>query len=260
MAARCQAPPVPASESVKTFTIPSFRCHTRSRQCAPVDSEPHRDSPREPMREQSLARKYITNGVIMNTFLKVGAAGVLALSYASAHAGIIGAKSSSTPGDLLLFAEVVSSTNTPVAYYVGDTTVSVGGLNPASGLSTGALISTSTDTKLSALLAANVAGTTLEWAVIGGGYDSSFNVSALTTLTNAAAVTAMTARTQTNTSIMVNTLSNNVAYLNSLINNGTTRGGSYEGATTTKWDTTLGIASNGTNIADWFNNGASNAV
>ena len=74
-------------------------------------------------------------GYSMNTFIKVGAAGVLALSYASAHAGIIASKSSSTPGDLLLFADVISSTGSVVGYYVGDTSVGVGGASPASGIS-----------------------------------------------------------------------------------------------------------------------------
>lgn len=198
----------------------------------------------------------------MNTFIKVGAAGVLALSYASAHAGIIGSKSSSTPGDLLLFADVVSSTGTVLGYYVGDTSVSVGGATPTSNLSSGSLISSSTDTKLSALLALDTGTNTLEWGVLGGGGDSSLTQSILTTVSNSAALTALQARNNTNVGIMVTSLSNLIGNtLNSEVNgaNGL-NGKSYEGTTTTKWDPTLPVSQNGTNAEVWFNNGAPTAV
>jgi hypothetical protein len=188
----------------------------------------------------------------MNTIYKVGAASLLALGYASAHAGITASKSSSTPGDLLLFAEVVQGT-TVEGYYVGDTKVAVGGLNPASNLTNGSLIQTSGDVNLNTLL--SLTGT-LEWAVEGGGFDSSFNASVLTTVTPGD-LSQLESRNNTSVgSFMINggisPLIGNT--LNGLVG----AGSSYEGTTSTKWDTT-GATPAGSNAEYWFNNGTQTA-
>jgi len=100
----------------------------------------------------------------MNTILKVSVAGALALGGAAAHASI--ALPTSGSSDLILFAEVVNSSNTAVASYAGDT-----GLSISSALSlTGTHSYLTGDSILSALFAADGAGDTLVWALEGGAF------------------------------------------------------------------------------------------
>jgi hypothetical protein len=189
----------------------------------------------------------------MKAILKIGAAGVLALSYASAHAGITGSKSSTTPGDLLLYAEVLNSSGSVLGFYVGDTEIQVGGLSTGLPAVQKNLIQVAGDTNLSNLL--NLAGT-VEWAVQGGGYDSSFNASILTTVTPGN-LPQLQSRSNASVGFMINGISGNINnVLNGLVGSGT----SYEGTTTTHWDasasTTLLPSAN---MEFWVNNGTQTA-
>jgi hypothetical protein len=192
----------------------------------------------------------------MNSILKVGAAGALALTCASVHATITASRSSSTPGDLLLFAEIVND-GIGVAYYVGDTHVAVGGLTPTSALQTGNLITAGGDENLAALLAmAGTGGNTLEWAVQGGGYDSSFNGSVLTTVSNSNDLLQLKSRVNASVGFMINGGINGL--INTTLNPLVGSGSSYEGTTTTRWDVTGGTPP-GMNGEYWFNNGTQTA-
>jgi hypothetical protein len=99
----------------------------------------------------------------MNTIAKLGVAGALSLSYVSAHAAFV-SPTSTSPGDVLLFAEVLNSSGAVIGSYAGDTGVLV-----SNGI-TSASISASGDANLQSLLTLGAgAGNTIEWAVMGGG-------------------------------------------------------------------------------------------
>lgn len=98
----------------------------------------------------------------MNTISKLSAAGALALGFGVAHASILDTNSG---GDILLFAEVLNSSNAVIGSYAGDSGIQVG-----SALSAGSVgnLTTTKDTNLKSLLALATGTNTLEWAVIGG--------------------------------------------------------------------------------------------
>jgi hypothetical protein len=98
----------------------------------------------------------------MKNLIKLGVAGVLALSGTmAAHAAVV-VPTSSNPGNVLLFADVFNSSGTLVDAYAGDTGIAVtsigGGTKP----------STFTDSNLNTLLGA-ASGNTVIWAIEGGG-------------------------------------------------------------------------------------------
>ena len=98
----------------------------------------------------------------MNSLIKIGVAGALALGGSvAAHASIVVPTSSGSTGDLVLFADVFNGT-TLVTSYVGDTNISVDSVG--SGTNPG----TFTDSNLNTLLASATAGTTVQWALEGG--------------------------------------------------------------------------------------------
>ena len=101
----------------------------------------------------------------MNTILKVSAAGALALGAVAAHAAIPAPNTGAS--DAILFAEVLNASGSAVASYAGDTGVSVSTL--VTGLSGSQTVLTG-DTNLTKLFAADVAGDTIQWAVMGGQY------------------------------------------------------------------------------------------
>jgi hypothetical protein len=101
----------------------------------------------------------------MNTILKVSAAGALALGAVAAHASI--AVPSTGSSDAILFAEVLNAAGSAVASYAGDTGVSVSAL--VAGLS-GTQTVLGSDANLAKLFAADAAGDTIQWAVLGGQY------------------------------------------------------------------------------------------
>jgi hypothetical protein len=99
----------------------------------------------------------------MNNLTKLGIAGSLALGSVGAHASITVPTSSGNPGDVVLFADIFNGT-TLVAAYAGDTGVAVtsvgGGTRPTG---------TFDDANLSTFLSEATTGTTVLWAVEGGG-------------------------------------------------------------------------------------------
>ncbi len=125
----------------------------------------------------------------MNTILKVGAAGALALGAVAAHASI--ASPSSGSSDAILFAEVVNSAGTAaVASYAGDTGVSINSV--IAGLSTTGTTYLGSDANLAKLFAANAAGDTIQWAVLGGQYSGNATSSNFKTPGNAQFLTTTT--------------------------------------------------------------------
>jgi hypothetical protein len=99
----------------------------------------------------------------MNTIAKLGVAGALSLSYVSAHAAFV-SPTSTSPGDVLLFAEVLNSSGSVIGSYAADTTVAV------SSSITSIAISAATDANLQSLLTLGAgAGNSIKWAVMGGG-------------------------------------------------------------------------------------------
>jgi hypothetical protein len=105
----------------------------------------------------------------MKKLIPISAAGALALGAVAAHASI--AAPSSGSSDAILFAEVVNNTTgNAVASYAGDTGISISTI--LGGLS-GSTTVLGSDANLAALFAADVAGDSIEFAVLGGQYTGS---------------------------------------------------------------------------------------
>jgi hypothetical protein len=128
----------------------------------------------------------------MNTLVKVGVASALALGYVSAHAGAV-VPSSSSPGNIFLFADVISGGNV-IDSFAADTTVSVNSATGVSGHLANNQVLFAADSNLTSLLnvLATTPGATLEWAVMGGGgaSDASGNLQFVTTANTTATTTA----------------------------------------------------------------------
>ena len=104
----------------------------------------------------------------MNTVIKAGAIGALALAGAAAHASI--AQPSSGSSDAILFAEVLNAAGTAaVASYAGDTGVSINSL--LSGVS-GSTTYLGSDANLAKLFSADASGDSIQFAVLGGQYST----------------------------------------------------------------------------------------
>lgn len=105
----------------------------------------------------------------MNTSIKAGVAVAMALGGVAAHASIASTQSGSS--DAILFAEVVNAAGTAaVASYAGDTGVSVNSI--LAGLSSSGTTVLGSDANLSKLFAADAAGDSVVFAVLGGQYPS----------------------------------------------------------------------------------------
>lgn len=103
----------------------------------------------------------------MNSTIKLAIASALSLGAVAAHATI--ADNSTGASTMILFGEVLTSSNAVVASYAGDTGVSVS----SAYAGTSAFIAA--DANLSALFAADVGTDTLVWAVEGGQYSGQNN-------------------------------------------------------------------------------------
>lgn len=102
----------------------------------------------------------------MNSLIKIGVAGALALGASvAAHASIVVPSSSST-GDLILWADVFNGT-TLVDAFAGDTGISVSGVTSTSAPAK------FTNANLNTLLADATTGTTVVWGLQGGNGTSS---------------------------------------------------------------------------------------
>jgi len=101
----------------------------------------------------------------MNIALKAGAASALTLAGMAAHASIASLTSGSS--DAILFAEVINAAGTAaVASYAGDTGISLSKLE--SGTYTGTVLAT--DPNFQAFYAADTAGDTVDFGILGGAY------------------------------------------------------------------------------------------
>jgi hypothetical protein len=100
----------------------------------------------------------------MNNFVKLGFLGSLALGGVAAHASITVPQSTGSPGDVLLYADIVAG-GSSVEGYIGDTGVSV------DGVVHGTQLGNFTDGNLASFLnlAASPSGSTVLWSVVGGG-------------------------------------------------------------------------------------------
>jgi hypothetical protein len=164
----------------------------------------------------------------MKTLVKVGVASALALGYVTAHAGAV-IPSSSNPGDVFLFADVVSG-GTVIGAFAADTTVTVNG---ALG---------------------QQAGNTIQWAVMGGGGQPSGALQFVTTDTNSNLGT-LTGRSGTNLGHWVSGIINtaNLVATNTG-SNADVFATSASGAA--GWDPTILVA----NASNWYSNGPTNLV
>jgi hypothetical protein len=195
----------------------------------------------------------------MNTTIKLGVAGALALGAIAAHASI--AEPSSGASDAILFAEVLNSNLTGVvASYAGDTGVSINTL--VAGLSGSSTTVLQGDANLAKLFNADASGDVIEWAVEGGQYLGGNSTTNFKTAGAAQFITTVfgnntaTALAGENTSNLTHwaTLSQDVSAINA--NSGGAN--SVEGPSTAGagvWDYTNGS----TTAAKWYANGPESA-
>jgi hypothetical protein len=108
----------------------------------------------------------------MNPILKASIAAAITLGAVSAHAAGFAVPSSSSPGDLVLFAEVLNSSGAVVGSYAGDTGVSVLGTQAAIAGKQTASMNDGTG-NLASLLALDTGTNSLVWSIQGGGQVSS---------------------------------------------------------------------------------------
>jgi hypothetical protein len=133
----------------------------------------------------------------MNTLVKLGVASALALGYVSAHAGAV-IPTSSNPGDVYLFADVINSSGSVISAFGADTTVTVNGATGVSGSLTNGQTLYGATTNLASLIAlGSQAGNTIQWTVMGGGSQPSGALQFVTTDTNPTLAT-MTGRSGVN--------------------------------------------------------------
>jgi len=192
----------------------------------------------------------------MNTLGKIGIASALSLSYVSAHAAFA-VPTSTTPGDVILFAEVLNSSGTLIGSYAGDTKVAV-----SNTLAAGTLISASSDANLASLISlGTAAGNSIVWGVEGGGgtgtsggqYGSTGASKFVTTLSVPGSLSSRQGGNLSNqfaapfntAVIQLNTNSNNA---DSVFSTAAATGG--------LWDSTTVAA----NVQNWFQGGANTAI
>lgn len=201
----------------------------------------------------------------MNTIAKLSVASALTLSYVSAHAAFVG-PTSTAPGDVFLFAEVLNSAGTLVGSYAGDTQVTV------SKNITSASISASSDSNLQSLLTLGAAsGNTIEWAVQGGGSVNPNGTTQYGATGNAAFVTTLQSPTGLEFAVGGNlphwanlggipgTNGTIPTIVTNLTNAGTPDANSIFGTVASSagvWDTTILTS----NVQNWYSNGANTAV
>jgi hypothetical protein len=133
----------------------------------------------------------------MNPILKASIAAAITLGAVSAHAAAgFAVPSSSSPGDLVLFAEVLNSSGAVVGSYAGDTGVSVLGTQAA--IAANQTASMSDGGNLGKLLALDTGTNSLVWSIQGGGQVSTADAE----LADAGAGQFVTTATNNNTGQM----------------------------------------------------------
>ena len=216
----------------------------------------------------------------MNKILKLSVASALALGYVTAHAQI--AQPSSGSSDLVLFAEIISSTGTVVGSYARDTGISInsvlptsslaasGSTTPTGGFTTISLgsINIAADSNMTKFLALDTSGSgdSVEWAIEAGQYTGTANGTSFGPVGNAKFVTTLPSTTPVanltgkNISNLTHwaTIDSTISSVNANI---TATGGtsSVEGtatATAGVWDATT----SGATVMNWFSNGPQTAT
>jgi hypothetical protein len=192
----------------------------------------------------------------MNTLVKVGVASALALGYVSAHAGAV-IPSSSSPGDVFLFADVVNSSGSVISAFAADTTITVNNTTGVTGtLTNGQTLYAATANLTSLIALSQQTGNKLQWAVIGGGgaTDASGALQFVTTDTQSSLAT-LTGRSGVNVGNWLTGLVITAGSVNTLTGANpdvlATSAGGAGG-----WDPTL-ITNNASN---WYSNGPANEV
>jgi len=191
----------------------------------------------------------------MNSLVKIGVASALAMGYVSAHAGAV-VPSSSNPGDIFLFADVISSGGSVIGAFAADTTVTVNGATGVSGsLTNGQSLYGSTANLASLIALGSQAGNTIQWAVMGGGGQPSGSLQFVTT-DNQTSLGQLTGRSGVNAGHWLTGMTNTAQLLaaNSGLN-ADIFASSANGAA--GWDPTIFGPSNASN---WYQNGPLNEV
>lgn len=152
----------------------------------------------------------------MNTLIKLGVAGGLALGSLAAQASIV-VPSSSVPGDLVLFADIFNG-STLVATYAGDTGVSVTSVIGGT-LASGTKF---TDTNLNSFLAQATTGTTVDWMVGGAGGLNAYSPIYGVTSTGGTFDKTITGQSGSTLSTWSGTLTGSVLGINALLGTGST--------------------------------------
>ena len=120
----------------------------------------------------------------MNTLAKIGVASALAMGYVSAHAGAV-VPTSSNPGNVFLFADVINSSGSIISAFGADTTISVNNATGVTGNLTNGQTLYGATTNLTSLIAlGSQTGNTVSWTVMGGGSEASGALQFVTTDTN----------------------------------------------------------------------------
>jgi hypothetical protein len=193
----------------------------------------------------------------MNTIAKIGAAGVLALGAVAAHASI--SQPSTGASDLILFAEVVSSSNTVVASYAADTGISIA---TATGGSLTSQTILGSDANLAALFAADGTGDSIVWGLEGGTFIGSAGTgtAAFGTAGDTSFVTtAGNPSNLTNKSVTNLTHWANIGNTISSLNTNFAGGNSVEATSVAAggiWD----ITGTAANVYNWFGNGPGSQI
>ena len=174
----------------------------------------------------------------MKKLIPVTAAGALAFGAVAAHASIAAPNSGSS--DAILFAEVLNAAGTvAVASYAGDTGISINAI--VAGL-TGSTTVLGSDANLAKLFAADGAGDTIEFAVLGGQYTGSASLPNFETAGVAKFLTTTTGNSTTSISAATTASLTKMAGLNTdvgTINSNSGGANSVEGtnpATSGVWD------------------------
>jgi hypothetical protein len=198
----------------------------------------------------------------MNTLAKIGVASALAMGYVTAHAGAV-IPSSSNPGDVFLFADVISG-GSVIGAFAADTTVTVNGATGVTGnLTNGQTLYGSTTNLASLIALGSQAGNTIQWAVMGGGGQQTTNTLQFVTTDTNSTLGTLTGRKGGNLGSWVTGMTNTATLLNTNTG-GPVAGGpggsadifatSASGAA--NWDPTILTA----NASNWYSNGPTNLV
>jgi hypothetical protein len=191
----------------------------------------------------------------MNTLAKIGVASALAMGYVSAHAGAV-VPTSSNPGNVFLFADVINSSGSIISAFGADTTISVNNATGVTGSLTNGQTLYGATTNLTSLLSLGAqTGNKVEWTVMGGGSEASGSLQFVTTDTNSSLGT-LTGRSGVNAGHWQVGMTATAQVLN------TNTGANPDVLATSaagagNWDPTLAGISN---PSDWYNNGPTNLV